>query len=57
MIDLTKLHYFVVVAKYENLTEASKELHISQPALSKAIANLEDDLGISLFYRQGKRLY
>ena len=57
MIDLTKLHYFVVVAKYENLTEASKELHISQPALSKAIVNLEDELGISLFYRQGKRLY
>lgn len=57
MIDLTKLNYFVVVAKHENLTEASKELHISQPALSKAIMNLESEMGVHLFYRQGKRLF
>ena len=57
MVDLTKLYYFVVVAKYENLTEAARELHISQPALSKAIINLEEELEVSLFSRQGKRLY
>ena len=57
MLDLTKIYYFVVVAKYENLTEAARELHISQPALSKAIINLEEELGVNLFYRQGKRLY
>ena len=39
-----------------NLTEAAKALHTSQPGVSKAIIELEDELGIEIFMRHGKRL-
>jgi LysR family cys regulon transcriptional activator len=39
-----------------NLTEAAKALHTSQPGVSKAILELEDELGIDIFARHGKRL-
>ena len=39
-----------------NLTEAAKALHTSQPGVSKAIIELEEELGIEIFARNGKRL-
>ena len=39
-----------------NLTEAAKALHTSQPGVSKAIIDLEEELGIEIFARHGKRL-
>lgn len=39
-----------------NLTEAAKAMHTSQPGVSKAIIELEDELGIEIFARHGKRL-
>ncbi|HKX95754.1 MAG TPA: CysB family HTH-type transcriptional regulator [Methylibium sp.] len=39
-----------------NLTETAKALHTSQPGISKAILELEDELGIDIFARHGKRL-
>ena len=39
-----------------NLTEAAKALHTSQPGVSKAIIELEGELGIEIFARHGKRL-
>ena len=39
-----------------NLTETAKALHTSQPGVSKAIIELEDELGVEIFTRHGKRL-
>ena len=55
-MDLLKLRYFYVTAKIENISHAAEELLISQPALSKSIKNLEDDLEMDLFFRKGKTI-
>ena len=55
-MDLIKLRYFYITAKLENMSLAAKELLISQPALSKAITNLEAELEMDLFFRNGKRI-
>ncbi|MEO7243639.1 MAG: LysR family transcriptional regulator, partial [Rubrivivax sp.] len=39
-----------------NLTETAKALHTSQPGVSKAILELEEELGVDIFVRHGKRL-
>ncbi|WP_019913762.1 LysR family transcriptional regulator [Paenibacillus sp. HW567] len=55
-MDLLQLKYLQVIAKHENVTKAAKELFISQPALSKMIRNLETELGVKLFDREGKHI-
>lgn len=55
-MDLIKLRYFYTTAQLENVSLAAKELSISQPALSKAITNLESELEMDLFFRSGKRI-
>ncbi|MDR7080135.1 DNA-binding transcriptional LysR family regulator [Neobacillus niacini] len=55
-MDFLKLKYFCITAKWENMSLAAKELLISQPALSKAITNLEAELEMDLFFRNGKRI-
>lgn len=51
MIDLELYKIFVIVANEENITKASQKLHISQPAVTKHIKNLENQLQLSLFKR------
>lgn len=51
------MFYFKAIAESESLTKAAQTLHVSQPALSKSLANLERELGRSLFNRIGGRLY
>lgn len=51
MINLELYRIFKIVADEENLTKASEILHISQPAVTKHIKNLEDELGVQLFKR------
>lgn len=53
-INLNTLKYFVEVAYTKNITKASENLNVSQPALTKALHNLESDLNASLFVRSKK---
>jgi len=53
-INLELYRIFYVVAKYNHMTKASEELHISQPAISQSIKKLEEQLGGTLFLRSNK---
>ena len=53
-MTLNQLVYFSTLAACENYTQAARQLFISQPSLSYAIANLEKELGCTLLCRQGR---
>ena len=53
-MDINRLHYFCTVVQTGSLTKASELLHISQPALSKAIKTLEDELDKKLVIPSGR---
>lgn len=55
-MNLTQLKYFISVAELENTLKASEFLHASQSAVSKNISKLEQELGCSLFNRNGKNI-
>jgi DNA-binding transcriptional LysR family regulator len=52
---LIQLRYFAVVAETENMTAAAQRLNITQSALSNAISQLEQELGVQLFIRLSQR--
>lgn len=55
-MEIFELRYFLAVAQNENVHRASEGLNVSPGSLSKAISRLEDELGISLFYKQGRNI-
>jgi LysR family transcriptional regulator, benzoate and cis,cis-muconate-responsive activator of ben and cat genes len=55
-MELRHLRYFVAIAQEENISQASKRLHVSQPSLSRQIRDLEDEVGIALLKRSAKAI-
>lgn len=55
-MELRLLRYFLTIAKEQSFTKAAEQLHITQPTLSRQIAAFEEDLGITLFIRNGKKI-
>jgi len=55
-MELLQLQYFLEVARVEHVTEAARSLHVTQSSLSKTIQRLEEDLGVPLFDRTGRKL-
>ena len=53
-MEFQQLKYFRAVAEQEHVTKAAKKLFVSQSALSRAVTQLEEELGVALFHRQGR---
>ncbi|WP_420489912.1 LysR family transcriptional regulator [Neobacillus drentensis] len=53
-MELRQLRLFIEVAKHKSITKAAENMHISQPALSKSLMALEDELGMKLIIRTNK---
>lgn len=53
-MELIQLRYFLDTAKTQHITKSAERLHISQPALTKSIRNLEVELGVPLFTHKGR---
>ncbi|WP_153732868.1 LysR family transcriptional regulator [Sporosarcina obsidiansis] len=55
-MEIKQLLYFVTVVQQSSFSEAAKKLHLSQPSLSKAIKNLETEVGFRLLERTTKKV-
>lgn len=55
-LELRQVQYFIEVAKREHVTEAANALHVAQSAVSRQIVNLEAELGVDLFIRDGRNV-
>ena len=55
-MNLNQLQYFKILAQEEHYTRAAQMLSITQPSLSHAIAQLEEELGTRLFEKKGRNI-
>ena len=55
-MEIRLLRYFIAIASEGNVSRAAEALHITQPTLSRQLAQLEEELGVKLFYRDKHRL-
>lgn len=55
-MELRQIKYFIEVAQREHITQAAEHLHIAQSAISRQISNLEEELGVQLFIREGRNV-
>jgi len=53
-MELRHLRYFTAVVQWKGYREASRHLYVAQPSISQAVADLENELGIKLFSREGR---
>ncbi|MDG4647253.1 LysR family transcriptional regulator [Roseibacterium sp. SDUM158017] len=55
-MEMSQIRYVLAAARTLNFTRAAEECHVTQPALTKGIKALEEDLGAALFLREGRRV-
>ena len=55
-MDILSLQAFIAVARYESFSKASERLFVTQPAVSKRVAGLEEELGMRLFNRINRQI-
>jgi DNA-binding transcriptional LysR family regulator len=55
-MEMAQIKYVLAAARTLNFTRAAHECSVSQPALTKAVKNLESELGAPVFHREGKRI-
>ncbi len=55
-MELRVLNYFLAIAREESFTRAAEQLHLTQPTLSRQIAQLEEELGVKLFVRSNHNI-
>ncbi len=55
-MELRVLNYFLAIAREESFTRAAEQLHVTQPTLSRQIAQLEEELGVELFARSNHNI-
>jgi DNA-binding transcriptional LysR family regulator len=53
-VGARQLEYFLAIVEHGGFSKAAAALHVAQPSLSQAMANLEADLGVALFHRVGR---
>ena len=55
-MELTQLRYFAAVAELQHVTRAAERMHVVQPAITKSIHRLEDELGVPLIASRGRNI-
>jgi DNA-binding transcriptional LysR family regulator len=55
-MELRHFRYFAAVAEHLNYSEASRRLHVAQPAISQTILDLEEEIGAKLFTRSNRKV-
>ncbi|MEG1426822.1 MAG: LysR family transcriptional regulator [Oscillospiraceae bacterium] len=55
-MEIRVLRYFLMVAQEENITKAAEKLHLTQPTLSRQLAQLEAELGVPLLVRENRKI-